>query len=140
MTLSAKALALFTVLSVFAITDCVAAEPSIDATGWEGLYRSSQGEILRVQAVGPVISIDTFVSQGGAWKRETAWATIMKKADYAEFRQRVEPNGLWLSLSFENNGALVATHDSDLPKSKTTFFKKLDSTESESVRLELPFR
>ena len=112
--------------------DCVAAPP-IDVTQWEGLYRSTKNEVLRVRSYGDVISIDIFSGSNEAWTLTTAWATGMTKSDYAEFRQRAEPDGLWLSQSFKKEGALLQVHEPAQPTTPPSFFRRLSQSESKLI-------
>ncbi len=89
---------------------------------------------MRVQAVDSDISIDIFALQNGSWTLTTSWATTMMKPGYAEFRQRVEPNGLWLSLSLNAKNAVLEVHDPDSQAIEKTLYKKLTSQESRQVK------
>jgi hypothetical protein len=123
------------VLLLLAATSFLSSEAAseLGASRWEGLYRSAEGEIMRIRSYGDIISLDIFTRQNGAWILTTAWATNMKKSDYAEFRQRAEPDGLWLSLSFKKDGALLETHEPDLPKNEQSFYSRLSVAESKLV-------
>jgi hypothetical protein len=109
------------------------AGPPIDAAKWQGLYRNSIGEVMRVEAVGSVVSIDIFASRNSTWTLKTAWTTHMIKPDYAEFRQRAEPDGLWLSLLFKADGALLAVHDPHSASEPDSYFQKLTAKESRQI-------
>ena len=110
------------------------ASPTVELTRWEGMYRNSQqNEVMRVRAKDSVISIDIFSGGNGAWKLTTAWATTLTKPNYAEFRQRAEPNGLWLSLSFREEGALLQVHDPAQPEAPPAFFNRLSTADSDSI-------
>ena len=109
------------------------AAPSIDATQWDGLYQNSKNEVLRVKSRGDVISIDIFSGSNEAWELTTAWLTSMTKPDYAEFRQRAEPNGLWISLSFRKDGALLQVHEPVKPATPPSLFRKLSSSEAKLI-------
>lgn len=106
---------------------------TVNASRWQGLYQNSGGEILRVEANHSVIAIDIFAARNGAWKLATAWATVMAKPDYAEFRQRAESDGLWLSISFEDSGALLVSHDPHAPKPAEVFYRRLSASESSQI-------
>lgn len=109
------------------------AAPAIDASHWSGLYRSATNEVLRVRANGDVISIDIFSGSNDAWTLNTAWGTSMTKPGYVEFRQRAEPNGLWISLSFTKEGALLQVHEPAQPTNAPSFFKRLSPSESKLI-------
>ena len=109
------------------------AAPPIDPAQWDGLYRNSKNAVLRVRSRGDVISIDIFSGSSEAWALTTAWLTSMTKPGYAEFRQRAEPNGLWISLSFQKDGALLQVHDPAQPATPPSFFRRLSSSESKLI-------
>lgn len=109
------------------------AELAVNASRWDGLYQGSGGEVLRVDARDSVITIDIFAGRNGAWKLTTSWATVMDKPDYAEFRQRAEPDGLWLSISFEDSGARLVSHDPQAAKPAEVFYRRLSAGESSQI-------
>ena len=110
------------------------ASPTVELTRWEGMYRNSQqNEVMRVRAEDSVISIDIFSGGNGVWKLTTAWATTLTTPNYAEFRQRAEPNGLWLSLWFREEGALLQVHDPAQPEASPAFFTRLSTADSNSI-------
>jgi hypothetical protein len=88
---------------------------------------------MRIQAADSVISIDIFARQNGSWRLTTAWATTMTKPNYAEFRQCAEPDGMWLSLSLNAEGAFLEVHDPDSQQIQKTLYKRLTDAESQQV-------
>lgn len=105
------------------------AATSPDAALWNGLYRSSDGEIMRITGTGRYILLETFVLKDARWHKMTDWATTLKESRYAEFRQRAEPNGLWLSLTLQNGRITETSHsgtDYHSPKRRVVYTKLSD--------------
>jgi hypothetical protein len=120
---------------VLAASTSLHAQDGTDASKWTGLYRSSDGEVLRLKGDIGVLVMETFIAQpDGSWKVITAWATTKIKRNYAEFRQPSEPHGLWVSLSLKNNYAIVRDHNGTSYRSQSrALYERLSSTEAARV-------
>jgi hypothetical protein len=97
---------------------------------------SSAGEVMRLKGNEGSVLLQTFLRQeAGAWKEMTTWSTIVLKPNYAEFRQRSEPDGLWLSLSLKNGQATLISHNGityHSPQDRV-IYRKLSSAESKKI-------
>ena len=117
----------------FLIVSVTIAGEAAAETDLQGLYQNPKGEVMKIVAKGSIISVDVYSHRGSLWELTTTWGTTMTKPNYAEFRQRAEPDGLWLSLLFTNEGAILESHNNGSGINEKNLFKKLSEEETRKI-------